>query len=59
MAANSLKATLPSLRSTKVPHEPILITENEGDFFFRASRGIIVPNTRLYVAAFASVTALI
>ena len=30
MAANSLKATLPSLQCTKVPREPILISENEG-----------------------------
>ena len=29
-----LKATLPSLQSTKVPPEPILITENEGENFF-------------------------
>ena len=49
MAANSLKATFPSLRSTKVSREPILINENEGEKIFRASRGII---TRLYVAAF-------
>ena len=58
MAANSLKATLPSLQSTKVPREPILRTENEGEnFFFRASRGIIGA-TRLDVAAFGSVIAL-
>ena len=31
MAANSLKATFPSLQSTKVPQEPILITEKEGE----------------------------
>ena len=49
MAANSLKATLPSLQSTKVPREPILITENEGEKIY--PRG-------LYVAAFRSVTAL-
>jgi len=42
MPSNSLKATLPSLQSMKVPREPILITENEGEkFFFRASRGTI------------------
>jgi len=42
MAVNSLKATLPSLQSMQVPREPILITENEGEFFFfRASRGTI------------------
>jgi len=58
MAANGLKATLPSLRSTKVSREPILITENEGEFFSRASRNYR-PYARLYVAAFASVTALI
>ena len=57
MAANSLKATLPSLQSTKVPREPILITENEGEFFSRASRGMIGA-TRLYVAAKGSDTAL-
>ena len=34
MAANSLKATLPSLQSTKVLREPSLITENEGENFF-------------------------
>jgi len=34
MAANSLKATLPSLQSTKMPQEPILITENKGENFF-------------------------
>jgi len=34
MAANSLKATLPSLKSTQMPREPILITENEGENFF-------------------------
>jgi len=37
-AANSLKATLPSLQSTKVPREPILITENEGEKNFPALR---------------------
>ena len=36
MAANSLKATIPSLPSTKVPREPILITENEGEKIFSA-----------------------
>ena len=36
MTANSLKATLvlPSLQSTKVPRQPILITEDEGENFF-------------------------
>jgi len=59
MAANSLKATLPSLQSTKVPREPILITKNECEFFFlRASREMISA-TRLYLPAFRSVTALI
>jgi len=38
MAANSLKATLPSLQSTKVPREPIPITENEGEKNFPALR---------------------
>ena len=51
MAANSLKAMLPSLQSTKVPQEPILITENEGEKFFRALRGMIAA-TCLYLAAF-------
>ena len=53
MAANRLKATLPSLQSTKVPREPILITENEGENFF--------PPSRLYLDldAFLSVNALI
>jgi len=37
MAANSLKATLPSLQSTKMPQEPILITENEGEILFFAT----------------------
>ena len=37
MAANSLKATLPSFQSTKTPREPILIFENEAEIFFRAS----------------------
>jgi len=58
MAANSLKVTLPSIQSTKVPREPILITENEGKNFFRALRGIIIP-TSFYAAAFGSVTTLI
>jgi len=31
MASNSLKVTLPSLQSTKVPRDPTLITENEGE----------------------------
>jgi len=36
---NSLKATLPSLQSTKVPRELILITQNEGErIFFSALR---------------------
>jgi len=60
MAANTLKATLPSLQITKVPREPILITENEGEkfFFFRASRGMIT-TTRLFLAASGRVTTLI
>ena len=36
-----------------MPREPILITENEGEKFFRASRGLIAA-TRLYAAAFCS-----
>jgi len=38
MAENSLKVTLPSLQSMKVPREPILITENKGNIFFPALR---------------------
>jgi len=49
---------LPSLQSTKVPRDPILITENEGEKYFRASRGMIT-TTRLYLAAFKSINALI
>jgi len=48
MAANSLKVMLPSLQSTKVPREPILISENEGEKF-----------SCLYLAAFGSVNTLI
>ena len=49
MAANSLKATLPSLQSTKVPREPVLITENEAkNFFSRASRGMIAATYPLF-----------
>jgi len=51
MAANSLKATLPSLQSMKVPQEPILITENEGEIFSHASCGMIGA-THLYLTAF-------
>jgi len=62
MAANSLKATLPySLQTTKVPREPILITENEGEKNFpRFARNYhtYIP-VSVYVAAFGSVTALI
>jgi len=58
MAANSLKAVLPSLQSTKVSREPILITENEGEIFFHTLRGMNT-TTQLYVAVFGSVTALI
>jgi len=36
MAANSLKATLPSLQSLKVSRESILIAENEGEKIFSA-----------------------
>jgi len=59
MAAKSLKATLPSHQSTtKVPREPILITENEGEKFFpRFARNNHAPC--LYLAAFQSVNALI
>jgi len=42
----------------KVPGEPILITENEGEIFFRALRGMIGAK-RLYLVAFSSVTPLI
>ena len=38
IAANSLKATLPSPQSTKMPREPILIAKNEGENFFSALR---------------------
>ena len=31
IGSNSLKATLPSGQSTKVPREPTLIAENEGE----------------------------
>jgi len=48
MASYSLKAMLPSLQSTKVLQEPILITENEGEKFFCASRGMI-DTTCLYL----------
>jgi len=60
MAAKSysLKATIPILQSTKVPRQPILITENESKNFFRASRRMI-STTHLYLAAFGSVTSLI
>ena len=34
MAANSLKATLPSLQSTKVPRDLVLTTENECEHIF-------------------------
>jgi len=37
MAANSLKATLPSLQSTKVPREHILMIENDGEKIFPRS----------------------
>ena len=49
MAANSLKATLPSLQSTKVPRDLVLITENEGEinFFPRFAR-----NDRRYARLF-------
>jgi len=50
MPSNSLKATLPSLQSMKVPRESILITENKGE---------TITATRLYLAAFGSVTTLI
>jgi len=56
MASNSLKATLASLHSTKVPQEPILIIKAKN--FSHASRGMF-HDTRLYLATFASVTALI
>jgi len=57
MAANSLKATLLNLQSTKVPWEPVLITENEGEIFFpRFARN---DRRYLYFAAFGSVMALI
>ena len=58
MAANSLKATLPSLQSMKVPREPILITEMKAKSFFRTLCRMIT-TTCLYVAAFSSITALI
>ena len=51
MAANSLKPTLPSLQSTKVPRELVLITENEGEnFVSRASRGMIGAYPESYTA---------
>ena len=34
IGSNSLKTTLPSVQSTKVPQQPILITENEGEKIF-------------------------
>jgi len=40
MVSNSLKATLPSLQSTKVPREPTLM-KMKAKIFLRASRGII------------------
>jgi len=55
MASNSLKATLPSLQSTKVPWEPILVTKVK--FFFRASCGMI-GSTCLYSTAFGSIVLL-
>jgi len=57
MAANSLKAMFLSLQSTKVPREPILITENEGEKIFHALCGMINA-MHLYVAVFRGVTAL-
>jgi len=62
MAANSLKATIPSLPSTKVPREPIPITENEGEKFFpalRAELSYLCARVCIYFATFGSVTALI
>jgi len=56
MAPNSLKAVLPSLQSTKVPQEPILITENEGE---NENEGRMINTTHLYLTSFSSVTALI
>ena len=56
MASNSLKTTLPSLQSMKVPRERNRITENYGENFSRALRGMI-STTHLYLTAFGSVTA--
>jgi len=60
MVANSLKATLPSLQSTKVPQEPIPITENEGEKSFLALRAELSSSHAsiyIHVAVFGSITA--
>jgi len=42
-----------------VPREPILISENEGEKIFSRALCGMIGTTRLYLATFGSVTALI
>jgi len=58
MAANSLKIILPCLQSMKVPQQHILITKMKAKKIFCALHEII-GTTRLYAAAFGSVTPLL